>query len=300
MAFSERPVQLRCQSSGISDRQTSKLRVTHRSKGWLAMSVSNRISAANDVIEGLCDWRIWLRLAWYDIIARFRRSWVGPLWLIATTILFVLSLGVVYSILFNTPITDFLPYVAVGLVVWSFISSATSESLQTFVEAEIYMKQVRRSPIVYVCRVVSRNVIVFANQFLVALIVVIAFNKFSIWHLPLALIGIIALASQAVWLSIVLGILGTRFRDLMPLVQSILQITFLVTPIVWPSSALGSKIWIAEINPFYHFVEIVRLPMLGEIPSVASYSMVACITAIGFGSALYFYRQFAHRIIYWL
>lgn len=264
------------------------------------MISQSRDSVASDLVAGLLDWPLWVRLGWYDVVARYRRSWVGPLWLVATTVIFVVALGIVYSLLFKASITDYMPYVALGTVIWSYISAVTAESLQTYVEAEVYMRQVRRSPILYTMRVVWRNLIVFSNQFAVALVVAIGFGKFNVFYLPVIMLGIILLAVQAVWLSIVLGILGTRFRDMAQIVQNLLQVTFFVTPILWPATALGSNKWIADMNPLYHLIQIVRAPMLGEMPGPVSYLVVGGMTLIGFSMAYCFYTKFRHRIVYWL
>nr|WP_255616505.1 ABC transporter permease [Microvirga puerhi] len=257
-------------------------------------------SATNDLVVGLLDWPLWSRLGWYDVVARYRRSWVGPLWMIATTIIFVVSLGIVYSVLFKIAIKDYMPFVALGTVIWTYISAVTSESLQTFVEAEVYMKQVNRSPIVYCCRVVWRNTIIFGNQLIVALLVAVVFGKFSIYYFPLAVLGLVILIVQGVWINILLGVLGTRFRDLGPLVQNLIQICFFVTPILWQPDSLGSNRWIAEINPAYHLIQILRAPILGQTPEAVSYIAVIGLTVVGFGVAFYFYQKFRHRIVYWL
>ncbi|WP_210497145.1 ABC transporter permease [Microvirga antarctica] len=261
---------------------------------------SGHSSAANDMVVGIMDWRLWLRLGWYDVVARYRRSWVGPFWMLATTVIFVVSLGAVYSILFKMSLRDYMPYVAIGTVTWSYISAVTSESLQTFVEAEVYIRQVHRSPIIYTLRVVWRNLIIFGNQLIVAFLVAVVFGKFSLAHMPLVAIGLMFLFLQAVWISIFLGILGTRFRDLTQVVQNIMQVSFFVTPILWMPTSLGDNSWIATINPFYHLIQLLRAPMLGQNPEVFSYVFASCFTLAGFVAAYFFYSKFRNRIVYWL
>jgi ABC-type polysaccharide/polyol phosphate export permease len=264
------------------------------------MTTLSKDSAAEDLVAGLLDWPLWLRLGWYDVVSRYRRSWVGPLWLVATTMIFVVSLGFVYSVLFKVPVSDYMPFVALGTVIWTFISAVTSESLQTFVEAEVYMRQVRRSPMIYSCRVVWRNVIIFANQFAVALLVAIFFGKFSLAYLPLTVIGFIFLVAQAVWINMFLSILGTRFRDLGPIIQNVLQVLFFITPILWTPTSLGANSWIAQANPVYHLIQILRAPILGQAPELLSYLIVCSMTVIGFAASFYFYSKFRQRIVYWL
>ncbi len=264
------------------------------------MNLSTSKFAALDFFEGLMAWRLWLRFGWHDIVARYRRSWVGPLWLIATTVIFVMALGFVYSTLFKVSLTEYLPFIAVGTVVWSFVSAICSESVMTFVESEVYIRQVKRSPFVYVFRVIWRNIIVFANQFVVAFAVILFFVDTTLFHVLLAIIGIFALFLQAFWIVPLVGLIGARFRDLLPIIQSMLQILFFITPVIWPAKALAGKEWVALINPFHHMIELVRAPLLGTEPALVSYVAVALMTVVGFAAAHLFYGRFRSRIIYWL
>jgi lipopolysaccharide transport system permease protein len=264
------------------------------------MKLDTTKSASLDFLEGLMAWRLWLRFGWHDIVARYRRSWVGPLWLIATIVIFVVALAFVYSTLFKVSLAEYLPFVAVGVVVWNFISAICSESVMTFVESEVYIRQIRRSPFVYVLRVIWRNIIVFLNQFVVALAVVLFFASTTPQHFLLALLGIVLLLLQTLWIVPLVGLIGARFRDLLPIIQSVLQICFFVTPVIWPARALAGKEWVALANPFHHVIDLVRAPLLGTTPALESYLIVLGMTVLGFAAAHLFYSRFRFRIIYWL
>ncbi len=71
-------------------------------------------AAFSDLRNGLALWPLWVQLGWNDILQRYRRSMLGPFWLTASMAIMVISLGVLYAELFNTPIHDFLPYLCVG------------------------------------------------------------------------------------------------------------------------------------------------------------------------------------------
>ncbi|QFU15926.1 ABC transporter permease [Microvirga thermotolerans] len=264
------------------------------------MSVKVQQSPIQDILEGLVSWRLWIRFGWHDVVARYRRSWLGPFWLIAAMSIFVVALGVVYSTLFKVPIREYLPFVAIGTVVWQFLSAVATESVQTFVEAESYIKQVRRSPVLYVFRVVWRNTIVFFNQFVVGLFVAIACGQLSLAYGWLAILGLVLLLMQAWWVTLLVGVLGSRFRDLLPIVTSLMQILFFITPVLWPPSALGTNAWIAQFNPLYHLLETIRGPLLGQVPSLLSYAVTIGLAMCGMAVAYAIYARFRSRIVYWL
>src|SRR3954462_4178366 len=104
---------------------------------------SMSLLAFQDVREGIRLWPLWGRLGWNDIRQRYRRSLLGPFWLTASMAIMVISLGVLYSEIFDTPIRDFLPFLCVGLLVWNFLSGFLVEGGALFIGAESYIKQVR-------------------------------------------------------------------------------------------------------------------------------------------------------------
>lgn len=257
-------------------------------------------TAAADCADGLRNWQLWSKFAWHDMIARYRRSWVGPFWIVLSAAIFIGALSVVYSTLFRTDIRDYIPYVAVGFVLWGFISAIAAEGVSTFVEAESYIRQIRINPFIYVLRVCARNVIVFGHQFAVVLVILLLFGKLHFSLLPLAGLGLILFLFQSVWVSLLLGLVGTRFRDLQPLIANLLQVLFFITPVIWSPALLGDRQWIAEINPFFRLIEIVRAPLLGTVPPLTDYLLVFAITAAGSLLAAIAYGRFNSRIVYWL
>jgi ABC-type polysaccharide/polyol phosphate export permease len=245
-------------------------------------------------------WRLWTRFAKDDLRARFRRSWVGPFWLVLTTAIFVGALGFVYGSLFQLEMWTFLPFVAVGLVIWGFISAVASEGVMTFVEAESFIRQIRVSLFVYVMRVVWRNTLVLAYQMVVALAVVFALAAPDFWLLPLAAFGLLLVLLQATWIVPLLGLVGVRFRDLHPIISNLLQVMFFVTPILWSPALLGERRWIADINPLHSLISVVREPLMGVPPEPYAYVMVAGMTICGFLMTTLLFSRFSSRVVYWL
>src|SRR6478736_2654322 len=103
---------------------------------------SMSLLALRDIRDGILLWPLWGRLGWNDILQRYRRSLLGPFWLTASMAIMVVTLGVLYAELFDTPIHDFLPFLCVGLLVWNLISSFLTEGGALFTGVESYIKQI--------------------------------------------------------------------------------------------------------------------------------------------------------------
>ncbi|WLA69335.1 ABC transporter permease [Bradyrhizobium diazoefficiens] len=245
-------------------------------------------------------WPLWVRLGWNDILQRYRRSMLGPFWLTASMAVMVIVLGILYAELFATPIHDFLPYVCVGLLTWTLISSFLTEGGVMFTGAESYIKQVRLPYSVYVFRSTWSKLVIFAHNIVIYVGVLL---YFQIWPGAVALLaipGLVIILINGGAVTLLIGMISARFRDVPQLINSVVQIVFFVTPIMWRPELLRSRAYIADFNPFYHLIEVVRMPLLGGIPSMKTYAALVVITVFNLTVVGLFFSRFRARISYWV
>lgn len=261
-------------------------------------------AAWRDFFEGLQLVPIWGMLGWQDIRQRYRRSVIGPFWLSISTAIMVGALGFVYSGLFNQDMSKYLPFIAVGLIVWGFISTVFNEATTVFVSSDGMLKQIRLPLTVHVCRMVWRNFIIFAHNAVIIVAVMMWAGTPIKWELMFIPAALLIICFNSLNIGLLLGIFCTRFRDIVQLVASLTQLLFFVTPIMWSPAILSSRdidrAWVAEYNPAYHFIEIIRAPILGEPISMNSWTVVLSISAATWLLAMWTLTKFRHRVAYWL
>ena len=91
-----------------------------------------------------------------------------------------------------------------------------------------------------------------------------------------------------------------RFRDIMPIVNSLMQIAFFLSPVIWKPEQLGERaVWL-PLNPFYDMLEIVRAPLLGEVPSPLVWVGALTYSAMLCGLAWLFFRRARGRVAFWV
>ena len=256
--------------------------------------------ALDDLVSGLRSAHIWAMLGWQEIRQRYRRSALGPFWLTISTAVLIGGMGPLYGRLFGQELSIYFPYIAIGFVVWQLIASILNESTQVFIGAEAFIKQVRIPFTVHVLRMLWRNAIVFAHNAVIGVLILAIFSDGWHWSILLSLVGIFAIMANGVWIATLLGALCARFRDIPQIVSSLVTIAFFLTPVLWKADTLGRHRWAAEINPLYHFIELVRTPLLGELPSARSWIAVAGVTLVGFLIMIPFFSRFRGRIAYWV
>jgi lipopolysaccharide transport system permease protein len=259
-----------------------------------------RARAWTDLAEGLACWPLWGRLGWNDILQRYRRSVLGPFWLTASMAIMVSSLGVVYAELFKQRVDDFLPYFCVGLLVWNLLSAYLTEGGTLFTGSESYIKQIRLPFSVYVYRSSWAKLIIFAHNFIIYIGVMIYFQKWPGVVSLLAIPGVMLVVLNGTIVSLTIGVISARFRDVPQVINSIVQILFFITPVFWKPDSLKGHAYITDFNPLFHLVEIVRSPLLGGVPSVANYVAVLLLTLVNVAIAGAFFTRFRARIAYWV
>lgn len=256
--------------------------------------------ALADLTEGLARWRLWGLLAWQDIKQRYRRSSLGPFWLTISMGVMIGALGFLYGKLFKMEIQEYLPFLCLGLLAWTLISTTITEGCTVFIASESVIKQIKLPLSSHVYRLVWRNLIIFGHNFVVFVLVAVFFGIWPGEAGILVVLGLLLIVLNATWAALLLGMICTRFRDVPLIVASLVQIVFFLTPILWQPSLLGRHIGFVDMNPFYHLIEIIRSPLLGRSPPVLSWVAALIIGAVGWLGTFLLFARFRKRIAYWL
>jgi lipopolysaccharide transport system permease protein len=266
----------------------------------MTFATRNRWAMA-DIGAGARLWRLAWALGWLDIRLRYRGSMLGPFWLTISTGVMVAALGVLYSTLFKINVRDYLPFLALSQVLWGFLAAIVSEACTVFTDAEGVIRSVRMPFFVFSIRALIRNVIALGHNILVIVVVFAIFSMWPSWGAVMAIPGLLLWAVDALALTLLLGAFCARFRDIQPIVNSVMQIAFFMTPVIWKPDQLGpSGIEKLALNPFFDLLEIVRGPILGSHIAATTwmgavgYSLVLC--AISWA----FFVRARGRVTFWV
>ena len=256
--------------------------------------------AFRDIIDGIRLAPLWSRLAWEQTVARFRRTIFGPFWLTANLLAISFSLSVVFGGLLGQNYRTNFALIISGILSWSIIGAVMTDAAGTFISAGGLMQSMKLPLTFHILLMMMRNVINFLAQ-LIALWIVLALLRLGAvptWHL---LIGLPIVLIDMSLISMILAMPSTRFRDINQTVGFGVQILFFLTPVFWaPSQMHGKKRLLFDLNPFFHLLELVRRPLLGEAPALLHFEwglgMMVVLGAIVV-TMLALYRK---RVVFWL
>ena len=257
-------------------------------------------AALDDLIGGLKSWELWSTLGWHEIRQRYRRSVIGPFWLTLSMGMTIGGLGYLYAGLFGQSLEVYLPYVALGMIIFTMISSIATEGSSVFINSGRVILQIKSPLSVHIYQMLWKNTLIFCHN-TVIYAVILTFIKVPVgWNSFLSLLGLTLIVTNGVWVGIILGGIGARFRDVPPIVTSVMQIAFFLTPVFWTPGSLPSRELFVHLNPFYYLIEIVRMPLLGQTPPMVMWYVLVSLNLVSAAVALLFYARFRARIAYWV
>ncbi|WKU20879.1 ABC transporter permease [Advenella alkanexedens] len=241
-------------------------------------------------------------LGWQDVRQRYRRSALGPFWLTISMGIMISTMGLVFGQIFKSPLTEFLPFLSIGIILWGFISVSISEGCTSFIDAQAIIKQLPIPLFVHIIRTIWRNILILAHNIVIFPLIFIAVGKSLNLTMLISILGFLLLIINLTWITLLVGLLSARFRDLPQIIASILQVVFYLTPIIWMPSLLPQRanLYLLDINPVYHLLEIVRSPLLGNFPTITNWVVTLILALFGWTLTLVMYGRYKNRIAYWL
>jgi lipopolysaccharide transport system permease protein len=256
-----------------------------------------------DIFGTMHLWRLVWTLSVFDIQQRYRGSILGPFWLTLSTGVMIGAMGFIYAGLFHVDVQTYLPFLSLSLVLWNLFSAFTAEGSTCFLTSEPMIRAMRMPLSMHAARVVVRNLLVFAHNIVV---IVVVFAIMHTWPGPRSYLIIPAFALwivDAFAISLLLGVFCARFRDIPPIVASIMQIAFFVTPIIWNPSVLahrGIAVVLITWNPFAALLEIIRAPLLNTPLPLMTWAIALGYSSILIVAAGVIFSIARPRIAYWV
>jgi lipopolysaccharide transport system permease protein len=256
--------------------------------------------ALGDLRSGFASWRLAWALARLDLRNRYRGSVIGPFWMTLSTLLMLAGLGLLYARLLKLSLADYLPHLTVSLVVWTTISGMVTDACTSMTNAEGVIRQLRVPFTVHALRTVFRNALTAAHSLPLIVVVFLIF-----WQIPgpealLAIPGLGLILINAFSASILLGMICARFRDIGPIVASVMQLAFFLTPILWKPELLKDlAVWL-PFNPFYAILETVRGPLVEGGGSPWAWLAAVLYTLVFAAAAAAFFVRFRGRLAFWV
>jgi ABC-type polysaccharide/polyol phosphate export permease len=262
-------------------------------------SAHHRI-AAWDFLQGLYSWRLWAFLGVHDIKQRYRRSSFGPLWLALGLGVTIIGIGILYSQILHVSSGNFVPFLAISLLMWNFMSAIIMESTNLFQAGAGVISSTRVPYTSFVLRGLVRNLIVAAHCTVPVIIVYIYYRVPVSPVALLAIPGLILLIANFYCISLIIGIICLRFRDLAQIIIYATQLALFITPIIWMPTQVRPGSPYIHLNPLYHLLNLVRGPVFYGLFPAESWEACVLMLVIGSVVSALMLIRFRRNLIFWI
>jgi ABC-2 type transport system permease protein len=173
---------------------------------------------------------------------RFFGSVLGYLWTLMRPLLLFGVLYVVFThvVRVGSNIPHYPVYLLESIVLFQFFADSTSQGLQSLLQRESLLRKMRFPRMVIPLSVVLTNLFNLCMNSLAVLVFVLANGIQPRWTwllVPILVLALILLATGAAMLT---SALYVRFRDLAPIWEIVLQVSFYASPILYVISKVPS------------------------------------------------------------
>ena len=213
----------------------------------------------------------------------------------------IAGVGLVFGLIFNQQLDDYVPFLGIGFIIWNLLSGLINDLATCIIGADTYLRSYPGPRSIVIYRTIARNFLITAHNLLLVPILLVAFRVPLTPAVLLVIPAFFLIALNGALIGMLIGPLCARFRDLPQIIASVTQLAFFVTPVMYRPAQLEDRLWVVtHLNPFASFMDITRAPLLGNVPDLHHYLMVALWTGLGFIIAIPFYARFRPRIVYWI
>lgn len=245
----------------------------------------------------------WALSSWLDIIVRARRSKLGMLWLLAPSIVYVFGLGGFFAGMQGDRENGFFLHVALGAMVFRTLMASVISSSTVFNSNLSFIMDGHMRLTDYLLESLAKSFFDMLMYLPVTIVAMVLYGDVHAAGLLVALPMLVIIYLNALWIVTVFSLVGARFSDFGQLLGNVAIFLFLLTPIVWYADRVpqyGLRAHLMRLNPFYHFVELFRAPIMGSPVDLGSVYYVAAMTVLGLLVATFAYRRYARYVPLWI
>lgn len=245
----------------------------------------------------------WAYGTWLAILTRYRRSFIGPLWMLAPPAMYMFGLGFFFGRVQQQPLMDFMAHLGLGFLVFRLVTQVVNDSASVLQGHAAFIMDGNTRLTDYTLRTLFGALVHFAIGLPLVLAVVVGSGDFQLAGVPMALLGLGFTVLTLVWVSGLVALFGARYPDIHEFMGSLVLAAFVLTPILWDAStAPGGTAhgFLMRCNPVYHFVEVIRAPLLGDVVEPLTYLYLGTMSVIGLPLWWLAYSRYSRLVPIWI
>lgn len=263
--------------------------------------------AIRDLVGSITALPLAAVLALDDVMGKYRRTILGPLWIAIGQAATIAGFVVVFSGLMGVDPARYALYLAAGIPVWALMSQHLADMPGTFIAARGVIESYELPWLTHIWRRSIGYLLVFCHH-IVTLFAVIgilgALGKLEgvpNFNMLLAVPALAIVLIAGTGIGTFLAVLGARYRDLQPAMQVSSGFLFLFTPVMWRADQLREQLaWVFQYNPLYYYITLVRETLMGRVPPADIWLIASGGAIAAFALGFFTFWAARRRLYHWL
>lgn len=257
-------------------------------------------AAWQDLVLGASLWRIWLALSWTEFIATYRRSYFGLIWVVLSFAAFVFVKLIIFSSLIDAEDAKYYnAYLVVGIYVWMHLTTMMNTAPDTFVSVQGWIRSEPLPFSLYIYKSVMRELYNFVLMFVVVVSAFIYIGMPLGQNSWMSVLATAFLLMSSFSIKLLLGLISARFRDVSHLVKATMLPLMFLTPIFWLPEQMPGLMKYLWWNPFFHYIEIFRAPLITEEIPVDSWIFTGVFFVLVSVAGFALFARYRQRLVFW-
>ncbi len=210
-----------------------------------------------------------------DFVSFYKQTILGPIWFFVQPIITILIYNLVFNNLANIG-TDKIPgpvFYLAGTILWNYFADCLTKTSTVFKDNAAMLGKVYFPRLIMPLSIVLSNLIRFAVQFILFIILILIYHFNDSFISPNAYIllfplVIIMIAALGLGLGMTISAVTTKYRDLAFVVSFGVPLLMYTTTVIYPLSKAITQYpaysWVIKFNPVTAIIEAFRYGFLGK------------------------------------
>lgn len=235
-------------------------------------------------------------LIWRDVKARYKQTFLGAFWAIFRPFASMVIFSIIFGNLAGIKPGSNVPYplfVFTALLAWTYFSSTVTGGASSVVGSGGLITKAYFPRLYVPLASVAAPLVDFALSLVVLIGMFAWYRRVPSWHLVFLPLFLLLALVIGLGISLWLGPLTVRFRDVPFALPFVVQIWLYVTPIIYPISFVPERFrWLLALNPVTAVIDGFRYSLLGSGgPSVSLLAISMGVAAALTVSGLVYFRR---------
>ena len=242
------------------------------------------------------------RILWRDLKARYKQTFLGPVWAIIRPLASMVLMAAVFGGLAGFKSGTGIPYplfLFAGMLIWTYFSSALGGATSSILTNAALLSKVYFPRFYAPLAAVATPLIDLGLAMTISFGLFAWFGRWPNWHVVFVPVFVLLALLVGLGIGLWFACAAVRYRDIAFTLPYVIQIGLYATPVLYPASRLPKPYSsLIALNPMTSVLDGFRWALIGApAPRISVLAVSAGVAGVILVSGLYYFRRVERTIV---